>query len=114
MELYRTPAPTKTFLWYWSGRYDYGVPFRVMKLDSNPFVGQPRDTDGSQHRALDVYALVPDSKQFIVIEAKMYSSLGGGTKKVAFYDQAARTVACMATTIERVRKSVERDTRVPA
>jgi len=48
--------------------------------------------------------LVPDSKQLIVIEAKMYSSLSKGTKNAPFYDQAARTVACMATTIERAQK----------
>jgi len=48
-----------------------------------------------------------DSKQFIVIEAKMYSSLSRGIKKAPFYDQAARTVACMAATVGRDGKPVD-------
>ncbi|MFC1507299.1 hypothetical protein ACFLQ6_09560 [Thermoproteota archaeon] len=51
--------------------------------------------------------LLSDSKQFITIEAKMYSPLSRGTKNAAFYDQAARTVACMATTLERSHTSVK-------
>ena len=51
--------------------------------------------------------IAPDSKQFIVIEAKMYSSLSIGIKKAPFYDQAARTVACMAATVERARRPVD-------
>lgn len=50
--------------------------------------------------------LLSDSKQFIAIEAKMYSPLSRGIKNADFYDQAARTVACMATTLERSHKSV--------
>jgi len=50
--------------------------------------------------------LIPDSKQFIVVEAKMFSSLSGGTRRAPFYDQAARSVACMATTLEKSGKSV--------
>ena len=50
--------------------------------------------------------LVSDSKQFVVVEAKMYSSLSGGTKNAPFYDQTARIVACMAATLERSQKSV--------
>lgn len=50
--------------------------------------------------------LMSDSKQFIAIEAKMYSPLSEGTKNTPFYDQAARTVACMATTLERAQKSI--------
>jgi hypothetical protein len=50
--------------------------------------------------------LVRDSKQFVVIEAKMYAPLSRGTKNAKFYDQAARTVACMTAALERVHKSV--------
>jgi hypothetical protein len=50
--------------------------------------------------------LVPDSKQFIVIEAKMFSSLSRGIRNAPFYDQAARTVACMAACVEKSGKSV--------
>jgi hypothetical protein len=39
------------------------------------------------------------SRQFVVVEAKMFSNLSQGTKNAPTYDQAARNVACMATTI---------------
>jgi hypothetical protein len=51
--------------------------------------------------------LLADSKQFIVIEAKMFSSLREGTTRASFYDQAARSVACMATTLDRGKSSVD-------
>jgi hypothetical protein len=50
--------------------------------------------------------IAPDAKQFVVLEAKMFSPLSAGTKKAPFYDQAARTVACMASTLEQSRKQV--------
>ena len=37
-----------------------------------------------------------DPKQFLVTEAKLGSGLSAGTKNAAFYDQAARNVACIA------------------
>ena len=39
--------------------------------------------------------------QFIVVEAKMSSKLSSGTKNAPGYDQAARTVACIAETLKR-------------
>ena len=39
--------------------------------------------------------LLPGVKQFVVIEAKLGSTLSAGTKNVPSYDQAARTVACI-------------------
>lgn len=42
-----------------------------------------------------------DAEQFIVIEAKMSSLFSQGTTNAPDYDQAARTVACMATIIEQ-------------
>jgi len=50
--------------------------------------------------------LTADSKQFVVIEAKMFSPLSRGTKNAPYYDQAARTVACIAWTIEQSNKDV--------
>lgn len=50
--------------------------------------------------------LTPDSRQFVVIEAKMLSPLSRGTRNAPDYDQAARTIACMAATLEHARKSV--------
>jgi len=46
-------------------------------------------------------ALTANSEQFIVIEAKMYSLLSKGIQNAPNYDQAARTIACMAWTIEQ-------------
>jgi hypothetical protein len=40
--------------------------------------------------------LLPDAKQFVVIEAKLGSGLSAGTKNAPAYDQAARNVACVA------------------
>ena len=50
--------------------------------------------------------ITPDGKQFVVLEAKMFSPLSAGTRRAPFYDQAARTVACIASTLERSRKQV--------
>lgn len=44
-----------------------------------------------------------NATQFVVLEAKMSSGLSAGTRRAVAYDQAARTVACMARTIERDR-----------
>lgn len=44
--------------------------------------------------------LRPGTRQFIVVEAKMFSNLSSGTTHAPGYNQAARTVACMAKTIE--------------
>jgi hypothetical protein len=39
--------------------------------------------------------------QFAIIEAKINSPLSGGTTRAKYFDQAARSVACMAETIRR-------------
>jgi hypothetical protein len=44
-------------------------------------------------------ALTPDATQFVVIEAKMFSSLSKDITNADYYDQAARTVACIAWAI---------------
>jgi hypothetical protein len=51
--------------------------------------------------------LVPDAHQFVVVEAKMFSNLSGGTKNAPLYNQAARNVACMAETIARSGLSLD-------
>jgi hypothetical protein len=43
--------------------------------------------------------LSSDVRQFVVVEAKMFSNLSLGTKNASNYDQAARNVACMADAI---------------
>lgn len=46
-------------------------------------------------------ALEPDATQLVVIEAKLYARLSTGVKNAPYYDQAARTVACMAEILRR-------------
>jgi hypothetical protein len=45
--------------------------------------------------------LAPSAKQFVVVEAKMFSNLSAGTKNAPDYNQAARNVACMAGAIQQ-------------
>ena len=40
--------------------------------------------------------LLPAAEQLIIIEAKMFSPLSSGVTNAKYYDQAARTVGCMA------------------
>ena len=48
--------------------------------------------------------LCPDAKRFVVIEAKMSSKLSPGITNAKYYNQAARTVACMAEIISSTEK----------
>lgn len=43
--------------------------------------------------------LRPDARQFVVIEAKIFSGLSKGINNFKNYDQAARTAACIAETL---------------
>lgn len=52
------------------------------------------------------FQLTEDATQFLVVEAKMFSSLSKKVKYAEGYDQAARTVACMAWTIGQSDRSV--------
>jgi hypothetical protein len=45
--------------------------------------------------------LKPDANQFVVIEAKIHSLLSAGTRNAPGYDQAARSVACIAEVLSR-------------
>ena len=45
--------------------------------------------------------LTPDASHFVVLEAKMYSGLSSGVTHAKYYDQAARSVACMAEVLSR-------------
>jgi len=51
--------------------------------------------------------LTTDSKQFVVIEAKMFSPLSKGTSNAPYYDQAARIMACIAWIISQSHRSVD-------
>ena len=46
-------------------------------------------------------SVLPDARQFVVLEAKLYNRLSAGVKNAPYYDQAARTVACMAECLRR-------------
>ena len=52
--------------------------------------------DRAEKGDIDLFA---NATQFVVIEAKIFSKLSRGIKNFKSYDQAARTVACMAETL---------------
>jgi hypothetical protein len=45
--------------------------------------------------------LIPDATHFVVLEAKLYSGLSKGVTHAKYYDQAARSVACIAEVLRR-------------
>jgi hypothetical protein len=45
-------------------------------------------------------ALAPSASQLVVLEGKVFSRLSSGVKNAAFFDQAARTVACIAEVLK--------------
>jgi hypothetical protein len=50
--------------------------------------------------------LDPDAKQFMVVETKIFSKLSRGIKNFENYDQAARTIACIAQTLSLTQKQI--------
>lgn len=46
-----------------------------------------------------------DNPQLAVVEAKMYGKLSAGVKNAPFFDQAARSVACLAEILRRADRS---------
>lgn len=57
-------------------------------------------------------ALVPNATHFVVLEAKLYSGLSKGVKHAKYYDQAARSVACMADIIRQANHKPETFTKL--
>lgn len=49
-------------------------------------------------------ALLKDATQCLVLEAKLFSKLSAGVKNARDFDQAARSVACMAEMLSRVAR----------
>ena len=45
--------------------------------------------------------LTTEATHFVVLEAKLYSGLSKGVKNAKYYDQAARSVACIAEVLKR-------------
>ena len=50
--------------------------------------------------------LDPDAKQFMVVETKIFSKLSRGIKNFENYDQAARTIACIAQTLSLTQRQI--------
>jgi hypothetical protein len=48
-------------------------------------------------------SLSNDAKQFVIIEAKIFSKLSQGVTHAKYFDQAARTISCMAETLKRAK-----------
>jgi hypothetical protein len=51
--------------------------------------------------------LSPDAHQLVVVEGKLYNRLSAGVRNAPYYDQAARTVACMAEILRRAGREPE-------
>ena len=49
-------------------------------------------------------SLRPDATHLVVIEAKMFSGLSSGVTNAKYYDQAARTVACIAEVLSEAER----------
>ncbi|MHA1907092.1 MAG: hypothetical protein ACW98Y_07345 [Candidatus Thorarchaeota archaeon] len=96
--------------------------FSEAQIDS-PFLPRsrsPRDPLAETHTHLDGVighiairsgtktglTLTADSKQFVVTEAKIFSRLSKGITNAKYYDQAARTIACIAWEIGQSDRSV--------
>ncbi len=52
-------------------------------------------------------ALAPEATQLVVLEAKLFNRLSSGVKNAPGFDQAARTVACMAEILRRADRRPE-------
>lgn len=59
----------------------------------------------TENKTKSAIQLDSDANHFCVYEAKMFSGLSPGTKNAPDYNQAARTVACMAHTLEKADRS---------
>ena len=49
-------------------------------------------------------SLQPDARQLVVLEAKMFAPLSSGVSHARYFDQAARTVACVAEVLKRANR----------
>lgn len=45
--------------------------------------------------------LHPETRQFVVVEGKLFNRLSSGVKNAPYFDQAARSVGCVAETLRR-------------
>ena len=49
--------------------------------------------------------LEADARQLVVVEGKLFNRLSAGVKNAPFYDQAARSVACVAESLRRANRA---------
>src|SRR5438067_134095 len=49
-----------------------------------------------------------DARQFVVIEGKLFNRLSTGVKNAPYFDQAARSVACIAEALRRAGREAEK------
>jgi hypothetical protein len=52
-------------------------------------------------------SLKPEARQFVLVEAKIFNRLSAGVKNSPGYDQAARSVACIAEVLRRAERDPE-------
>jgi hypothetical protein len=52
-------------------------------------------------------SLQGDARQLVVLEGKLFNRLSTGVKNAPYFDQAARSVACIAETLRRARRPPE-------
>ncbi len=88
----------------WFSEAQIGSPF-LPRFRGDPLAERHTHLDGAighfafQSGTKTGLTLTADSKQFVVTEAKMFSPLSKGTKNAKYYDQATRTIACIAWAI---------------
>jgi hypothetical protein len=56
--------------------------------------------------------LRPGAQQLVIVEAKMSAALSSGVTNAAYFDQAARTVACMAEVLYRAEPPASKMSRL--
>jgi len=61
-----------------------------------------------EHTDHGYVGLKPGAAHFVVVEAKMGSPLSAGVANADYYDQAARTVACMANVVQRWERDADK------
>ena len=86
------------------------TPFRARRRGDNRAEARTHADGLVGHFALASGAkadarLLPSATQLFVVEAKMFSPLSGGTRNAPSFNQAARSVACMAEMLRRAGRS---------
>jgi hypothetical protein len=74
-----------------------GDPRAESRTQADGAIGHFRIGDGAK----GYLTLHSDAKHFVVLEAKIYSSLSSNVKNAPYFNQAARNVACIAEVLKR-------------